>query len=171
MVANAAIMALGAIGTEAAAQTLAGLQVAPSLSRALARARITAAGHLKSDGANPQAVAIYRDLMQPAQPQFIRIAALKGLIGALPQAEAVNLVTEMVQGEDAAMREATVGPTRRPRMRRCRARSPRRFPTMKPSGQLILLGVLADLPDVAARPAALSLAEKAVRPGRPGGGG
>ena len=43
VVANAAIMALGAIGTEAAAQTLAGLQVAPALSRAQARARITAA--------------------------------------------------------------------------------------------------------------------------------
>src|ERR1039458_4751483 len=94
VVASAAILALGAIGTESAAQTLAGLQVAPSLSRVQARARITAAGHLENSGANPQAVSIYRDLMQSGQPQLIRIGALKGLIGALPQAEAVKLVTE-----------------------------------------------------------------------------
>ena len=160
VVANAAIMALGAIGTESAAQTLAGLQVAPALSRAQARARITAAGHLKNAGANPQAVAIYRDLMQPAQPQFIRIAALKGLIGALPQAEAVKLVTEMVQGEDAAMREATVAAYATSTDAALQSAVAAALPTMKSSGQLILLGVLADLPDVAARPAVLSLAEK-----------
>jgi HEAT repeat protein len=160
VVANAAIMALGAVGTEAAAQTLANMQVAPALSRAQARARITAAGHLTTDGANPQAVAIYRDLMQPAQPQFIRIAALKGLIGALPQAEAVKLMTEMVQGEDAAMREATVGAYATSRDAALQGAVAAALPTMKPSGQLILLGVLADLPDVAARPAVLTLVEK-----------
>ncbi|MGO8927171.1 MAG: HEAT repeat domain-containing protein [Limisphaerales bacterium] len=158
VVANAAIMALGAIGTESAAQTLAALQVAPALSRALARARITAAGHFRSDGANSQAVAIYRDLMQPVQPQFIRMAALKGLIGALPQAEAVQLVTEMVQGEDAAMREATVAAYMTSMDTALQNAVAAALPTMKSSGQLILLGVLADLPEVAARPALLSLA-------------
>jgi HEAT repeat protein len=162
--ANAAIMALGAIGTESAVQTLAALQVAPALSRALARARITAAGHLKSDGANPQAVAIYRDLMQPAQPQFIRVAALKGLIGALPQAEAVQLVTTMVQGEDAAMREATVAAYLMSTDRALQNAVAAALPNMRPSGQLILLGMLADLPEVAARPALLSLAGKESEP-------
>jgi len=157
VVANAAIMALGAIGAESAAQTLAGLPVAPSLSRAQARARITAAGHL---GANPQAVAIYRDLMQSGQPEFIRVAALKGLIDALPQAEAVQLVTEMVQGEDAAMREATVAAYLTSTDAALQSAVAAALPTMKSSGQLILLGVLADLPDVAARPALLSLAGK-----------
>jgi HEAT repeat protein len=161
VVASAAIMALGAIGTEAAAQTLAGLQVAPSMSRTQSRARITAAWHLKSEGANPQAVAIFRDLMQPAQPEFIRIAALKGLIGALPQAEAVKLVTEMVQGEDAAMREATVGAYATSTDAALQSAVAAALPILKPSGQVILLGVLADLPDVAARSAVLNLAEKA----------
>ena len=119
------------------------------MSRAQARARITAAGHLKNDGANPQAVAIYRDLMQPAQPQFIRVAALKGLIGALPQAEAVKLVTEMVQGEDAAMREATVAAYATSTDAALQSAVAAALPSMKASGQLILLGVLADLPDVA----------------------
>jgi len=160
VVANAALLALGAIGTESAAKTLAGLQVAPALSRAQARGLITAAGHLAGDGANPQAVAIYRDLMLPAQPQFIQIAALKGLIGALPQAEAVKLVTEMVQGEDAALREATVGAYATSRDAALQGAVAAALPTMKSSGQLVLLGVLADLPDVAARPAVLSLAEK-----------
>jgi HEAT repeat protein len=160
LVANAALLALGAIGTEAAAQTLAGLQVAPAMSRAQARGLITAVGHLASDGAKPEAVFTYRDLMQPAQPQFIRIAALKGLIGALPQAEAVKLVTEMVQGEDDAMREAIVGAYATSRDAALQGAVAAALPTMKSSGQLVLLGVLADLPDVAARPAVLSLAEK-----------
>jgi HEAT repeat protein len=159
-VANAGLLALGAIGTESAAQALAGLQVAPSLSRVQARARIAAAGHLKNGGANPQAVSIYRDLMQSGQPQFIRIAALKGLIGALPQAEAVKLVTEMVQGEDAAVREATVGAYATATDAALQNAVVSALPTMKSSGQLILLGVLADLPNVTARPAVLNLAEK-----------
>jgi len=158
VVATAAIMALGAIGTESAAQTLAGLEVAPALVRAQARARIAAAGHLKSDGANPQAVAIYRDLMQASQPQFIRVAALKGLIGALPQAEAVQLVTEMAQGDDTAMREATVAAYATSTDVALQGAVAEALPSMKGSGQLILLGVLADLPDVPARPALLKLA-------------
>ena len=157
VVAGAALLALGAIGTESAAQSLAGLQVAPALSRAQARARITAAWHLRNAGANPQAASIYRDLMQPAQPQFIRIAALKGLIGALAQAEAVKLVTEMVQGEDAAMREATVAAYATSTDVALQSAVASALPTMKSSGQLILLGVLADLPNVAARPAMLTL--------------
>lgn len=157
-VAEAAILALGAIGTEPAARTLTELQVAPPLARTQARARITAAGHLKNAGANPQAVAIYRDLMQPAQPQFVRTAALKGLIGALPQAEAVRLVTEMVQGEDVAMREATVAAYVASTDTALQSAVAAALPAMKSSGQLILLGVLADLPDVAARAPLLSLA-------------
>lgn len=160
IVANAAIMALGAIGTESAAGVLAGLQVTPALSRAQARARIAAAGHLKNAGANSQAVAIYRDLMQPLQPQFIRTAALKGLIGALPQPEAVKLVTEMLQGEDAAMREATVAAYATSTDTTLQSAVAAVLPSMKSSGQLILLGVLADLPDVAARPTVLGLAAK-----------
>ena len=160
VVAGAAIMALGAIGTESSAQTLAELQVAPALSRTQARARITAAGRLKSAGANLQAAAIYRDLMQTSQPQSIRIAALKGLIGALPQAEAVKLVIEMVQGEDAAMREATLAAYMTSTDAALQSAVASALPSMKSSGQLILLGVLADLPDVAARPAVLSLAGK-----------
>jgi HEAT repeat protein len=164
VVANAAIMALGAIGTESSAQTLAELQVAPALSRTQARARITAAGRLKTAGANLQAASIYRDLMQASQPQSIRIAALKGLIGALPQAEAVKLVIEMVQGEDAAMREATLAAYMTSTDTALQSAVASALPSMKSSGQLILLGVLADLPDVAARPAVLSLAGKESEP-------
>jgi HEAT repeat protein len=160
VVANAAILALGTIGTASSAHTLATLQVAPSLTRAQARARITAAGRLRNAGANSQAVSIYRDLMQPTQPQFIQIAALTGLIGALPQAEAVKLVTEMVQGEDAAMREATVAAYATSTDAALQSAVATALPSMKPSGQLILLGVLADLPGVAARAAVLNLAGK-----------
>ena len=66
----------------------------------------------------------------------------------------------MVQGEDAAMREATVGAYATSTDTALQSAVASALPTMKPSGQLILLGVLADLPDVAARPAVLGLAEK-----------
>ena len=164
VVAEAALMALGAIGTESAAQTLAALNVAPALSRTQARARITAAGQLKHAGANPQAASIYRDLMQSSQPQSIRIAALKGFIGALPEVDAVKLVTEMVQGEDAAMREATVAAYATSTDAVLQSAVALALPSMNPSGQLILLGVLADLPDVSARPSVLMLVEKETDP-------
>ena len=158
VVAGAAIMALGEIGTESAAQALAGLDPAPSLAHARGCAQITVAAHLKNAGANSQAAAIYRDLVQPGQPQSIRVAALKGWIGALLQAEAVKLVIEMVQGEDAAMREATLAAYMMSTDAALQNAVATALPTMKSSGQLILLGVLVDLPDVAARPSVLSLA-------------
>lgn len=151
LVAGTAIAALGAIGTEAAAKVLDGAKVPDSLARTLARARITAASHLTEAGKNAVAVGIFRSLMTPAQPQAIRIAALKGQIGALPQAQAAKLILDMVQGDDDAMRAATIAAYTSSRDQALKDRVAGELPTLKPAGQLILLGVLPDQPEVAAR--------------------
>ena len=107
-VAGAAMEALGQIGTVEAARFLDAANVPEVLSRTLARARIMAASRLVQARKGTEAAAIFRSLMADRQPQGIRIAALKGLIGALPRAEAAKLIIDMVQGEDASMRAATI---------------------------------------------------------------
>lgn len=163
-VANAAIMALGAIGTESAAQALTSLQVPASLYHARGCALITAAARLKADGADAQAITLYRDLLQPNQLQSVRVAALKGLINSLPQAEAVKLVVATLQGDDAAMREATSAAYLTTTNLALQNAVAAELPAMKPPAQLILLGVLADLPGVSARPILLSLVEQQADP-------
>lgn len=152
-VAGAALAALGAIGTSEAAKALESLSVPGALARAKARAQLSAAGRLAATDQAAGACAIFRTLLLPAQPASIRVAALKGLIGALPQAEAVQLVLEMVQGEDAALRGATVAAYAGSADRALQDAVAARLPELKPAGQLILLGVLADQPEVAARAA------------------
>ena len=150
LVAGTALAALGEIGP-AAAQVLNTAAVPETLARTLARARIAAAGYLAQSGAGPQAAEMFKNLMSPQHPQAIRIAALKGQIGALPQADATTLILEMLQGEDAAMRSATISAYTSSSDLALKNTVAAKLPSMKPAGQLILLGVLADQPDVAAR--------------------
>jgi HEAT repeat protein len=157
LVAGTALAALGQIGTEEAARVLEGANVPAPLARTLARARVAAASRLVAAGRNAQAVVILQNLMQPQQPQAIRVAALKGLIGALPGAEAVRLVVDMVQGEDTAMRSATIAAYSTSANTALKDAVAGELPAMKPAGQIILLGVLADQPEVAARAAVLNV--------------
>jgi len=166
-VAAAALAALGRIGTEPAAQALAGLAVREALARDRERARLTAAALLGREGHQAAAATVYRALMASSQPKAIRGAALQGLIEVLPQAEAVALLTETLQGEDAVLRTAALSAfvvSPNTALKNALAAA---LPGMKPAGQRILLGALADQPEVTARPALLSLAsatgESAVR--------
>ncbi|MBI5387559.1 MAG: HEAT repeat domain-containing protein [Verrucomicrobia bacterium] len=160
-VAGAAIAALGQIGTEQAALALDNARVPETLARTLARARLTAASHLAKSGSSAQAVAIYRGLMSAQQPQAVRVAALQGLIGALPLTDAVRLILDMLQGDDATMRAATISAFARSSDTAMKASVAAELPNMKPAGQLILLAVLADQPDAAARPGVLKVLNSA----------
>jgi HEAT repeat protein len=156
-IAGTAIAALGAIGTAEAATALADLQVPEPLARTKARAQIVAASRLTASGRGAAAAAIYRTLIPPPHPQAIRTAALKGLIGALPQVEAVALVIETMQGDDAAMRTAAIAAYTSSTDQALQDAAAAELPTMKPAGQIILLGVLADQTGVAARGPVLRL--------------
>ena len=85
VIAGTAIAALGEIGTEEAVQALDGLQVPAALARTLARAQIAAASRLAAAGRRSGGRCIYQSLLQPQQPEAIRVAALKGLLGTLPR--------------------------------------------------------------------------------------
>ena len=161
VVAAAAVAALGAIGTEDAAKALDGLQVPAALAPALARAKIAAAGRLAVAGKTAEAEKIYRPLMDVQQPKAIRVAALKGLIATLAQAEAVKLVIETVQGDDVALRAATIAALRGTADKTLAGAVAEQLPAMKRTGQLALLVVLADSPDVAARTGVLKVLEGA----------
>lgn len=158
-VAGAAIGALGEIGSEEAVRALEALQVPAALSRTLARAKIAAASRLASAGKKDPAAGIYQSLFQPQQPEAIRVAALKGLLGTLPQADAVKRFVEVVQTDDAAMRAAALAAFVGSSNRAMKDAMAAELPAMKPAGQLVLLGILADQGDVAARAGVLKVIE------------
>jgi HEAT repeat protein len=151
VVAGAAVAALGEIGTEEAAKVLNGLRVPEGLARTLARARIAVAGRLAAAGKGAEAAAIYRALIEPEQPRPVRVAALVGQIGSLGRAEAAKLIVELLQGDDAGLRTATLAALVGSTDKALRDAVADELPAMKPAGQLVLLGVLADLADVSAR--------------------
>ena len=161
MIAGAALAALGQIGTEEAASILNQAKVPETLARTLARAQMAAADRLAKANQSALAVGMFRSLMAAQQPQAIRIAALKGLIGALPHADSAKLIIDLVQGDDAAMRTATIAAYSGSTDKALKDTVAGELPSMKPAGQLILLGVLADQPEVAARPAILAVLKKA----------
>lgn len=158
-VAGAALAALGAIGTSEAARALDGIRPPAALGRTLARAQLTAAGHLAAAGPGPQAAGLYRRLLQADQPKAVRVAALKGLIGVLGRPEAVQLISDVVQGDDGDLRAAAISAYTGSADKALQDAVAEQLPAMKPAGQLLLLGVLADAADVAARPAVLKIIE------------
>jgi HEAT repeat protein len=151
LVAAAALAALGQIGTEQASQALDTMQVPKELAGALANARIVAASRLAQAGNGPRAAGIFKDLMSSAQAPAIRVAGLKGLIASLPRNEAVTMIIDLVQGEDAAMRSATLSAYASSADPALKDSVAQELPRMKPAGQVLLLGVLADQAGMAAR--------------------
>lgn len=161
LVAAAAIAALGQIGTDEAGQILASAQVPNDLARALAHARIVAATRLAQAGNAARAAATFKEMISPTQPPAIRVAALKGLIAALPRNEAVALIISMMQGEDAAMRTATISAYAVSTDKGLKDSVAEQLPNLKPNGQLLLMGTLADQDDVAARGPVLTVLKMA----------
>ncbi|MCU0874417.1 MAG: HEAT repeat domain-containing protein, partial [Pirellulaceae bacterium] len=158
-IAGAAITALGEIGTEEAARALDSLQVPTALTRTLARAKIAAANRLAAAGKTDAAAGVYQALLQPQQPEAIRVAALKGLLGTLPPAEAVRQFVDVIQGDDAALRTAALAAYVGSSNRALKDAVAAALPAMKPAGQLVLLGILSGEADVAARPVVLKVVE------------
>jgi HEAT repeat protein len=150
---------LGEIGTEEAARALDALQAPAALTRTLARAKIAAANRLAAAGQTEAAAGAYQALLQPQQPEAIRVAALKGLLGTLPPAEAVKRFVEVIQGDDEALRTAALAAYVGSSNRQLKDSVAAALPAMKPAGQRVLLGILAGEADVAARPAVLQVIE------------
>ena len=157
LVAGAAMGALGEVGTEEAAKALDAIQAPAGLSPALARAKIAAASRLAGAGKSAEAARIYATLVGAQRPQAVRAAALKGLVATLPRPDATKLVIETVQGAEDAMRTATIAALVASSDKAMKNAVAEQLPGMNLAGQLALLAVLADQPDVALRPAVLKI--------------
>jgi HEAT repeat protein len=151
LVAATALAALGQIGTEQASQALDTVQVPKELARARANARLVAATRLAQAGNGPRAADIFKDLMSSGPAPAIRVAGLKGLIASLPRNQAVKMIVDLVQGEDAAMRSAALSAYASSSDQALKDGVAEELPHLLPAGQLLLLGVLADQAGVAAR--------------------
>ena len=159
----AVLSALGQIGTEEANQVLSSAKVGPELQKDRNRARITAAWRLADSGKRPQAAAIFRELNIAAnQPTEIRIAAAKGLMMTLPGGEATTLMVQCLEGEEDLMRLAAIEAFAA--AGDAQDSIVARLPSMQPKGQLLLLGLVADLPEVAARKPVLQVLEQTTDP-------
>ena len=158
-VAKSAVFALGAIGTSEAATALdqVAAKAPAALARPIAQARITCAGLLAQAGKTAEAVAIYRALLENKAAPASRVAALRGLIASQERTAATKLITDMLQGDDAAMRTATLAALASSTDVALKTAVVQELPTLQPAAQKALLGLLPDEKDVAARPALLKL--------------
>jgi len=110
VLAEAAIAALGKIGTPRAANRL-GLvkrRVQPELRASVAEAQIVAAERLVQDGRTRHAQHVYRALLTPQEPDSVRVAAFFGLARLEGGAATMARVNEILESprEDAALRQA-----------------------------------------------------------------
>ena len=165
-VATAAVAALGEVGTKEAAKALeqAAAKGPEALGRPLARARVACAERLAAAGERAQAVEIYRSLMDPKQLTMFRIAGLKGLMAALERGEAVKLIAEMLQGDDAALKNATLSAFCTSTDKELKDAVVAQLPGFKPAAQAALLSLLGDQTDVNARAALLEIVQKGADP-------
>jgi len=159
-VAAAAADALGAIGSAEAAEALAAAakKAKGDLADTLRDARLRAAGRLAEAGDRTAAGAIYGDLFSDALPIRWRIAAMVGMVdGRCPGAAA--LVERALASGDAVLRASAIQASRRIADPSMTERLVKRLPMLASDDQVLLLEVLADRGDAAARPGVLKMVE------------
>lgn len=105
--AEAAIAALGKIGTKSAARKLASIEddVAVDLRPAVENARLAAAIALAESGREEAAENIYEDLAAPGRTDRVRVAAFLGMVN-IEEDEAMEMIMEALDGTDAPLRAA-----------------------------------------------------------------
>jgi len=108
-VAEAAVVALGKIGTPPAQATLANLrrQCPEPLTRAVAEASLTVAEQLVARNDAAGAAAIYNELLAAGRPDDLRRGALGGLLRTDPDGGEKRML-EVLGGNDAALKPAAI---------------------------------------------------------------
>lgn len=159
VVAEAAVGALGDIGTPDAARILeeAAAKAPEALKRPIAKARLTCASHLAETGKSDKAAAIYKTMLDNPPAPAARIAALRGLIASLERKEAAALIGRMLDGEDAGLRTATLAAYCGSADKELKDAVAAQLAGMKPAAQEALLGVLGGMPEVSARAGLLKI--------------
>lgn len=151
-VAVAAVSALGQIDGSRAAETLAELrgQTSGELRLLASDAYLKCAERFAAQGEQSKALAIYRQLYAPDEPEQIRIAALGGIVAAMKE-DAVEVILDVLKGEDQAMQSVAIEFIRRIPEARMDAVIAE-LPNLSVTSQAQLLSVLADRGDTAALP-------------------
>lgn len=153
--AEAAIIALGQIGTPGAQKTLAALRASgpPELRRPVAAASLDLAGQLAAKGNRKAATAIYQEYLDAGQPADLRRGAFGGLL-RLDRDGGQKRALEALAGNDAALKAPAIAVV--PELKN--AGASRAFaallPDLNPAEQVLLLQALAARGDAAARKAA-----------------
>ena len=165
--AEAAIIALGKIGTAGAQKTLAKLrQECPeTLSRAVAEASLSLAETLAAKGSPRLAAGIYTELLAPARPADIRRGAFGGLV-RLDRDGGEKRIVATLQGSDASLKPAAIAATVSVKADDASKKFAAELPKLEPHEQVLLIEALAQHRDAAARAAIqgqLGATDKSVR--------
>jgi type 1 glutamine amidotransferase/HEAT repeat protein len=146
--AEAAISALGKIGSDKAAAALgkARAKVSPELYLVWADAYLSCGDKFLSEKNVRSAVQIYRLLYTPREPFAVRAAALRGLVEAKPD-EAAKLILGELEGKDAKMQAAAIGLFREVPGGELAKAVLSKFDTLSPAGQVQVLSAVGDRGD------------------------
>jgi len=159
--AGAAAAALGKIGGEEAAKAVAGArpEAKGRMRMLLDNAYLQCADRLLAEGKKSEAEAIYEKLYAPEEKQYVRAAALRGLIAAGGE-KAIDLVMKPFTGDDAALQAAAAGYIRDIPGAEATKAFAAQLPKLTPDQQVLMLDALADRGDAAAATAVVAAATR-----------
>ena len=154
--ARAAVHALGRIGSSEAADALAKARVGGELRSVWADAWLRCADKMLAKGDGEAAATVYRKLFAKGNPRMIRIAALRGLVGA-EKARAVPTLLSLMRGDEADLAQAATRFAIELEGKEVTAALASALATMPAEAQVRLIDVLTDRKDPAAAPAVRGL--------------
>ncbi|HNR99327.1 MAG TPA: DUF1080 domain-containing protein [Planctomycetota bacterium] len=160
MLAQAAIRALGRIGTAEAAAALADAPVAREHRALAGDSALLCADGMLARGDAAGAAAIYRAYTERRHDPMVRLAAFRGLVLAEKE-KAVPLVLDLLDDRDAKIREAAyLFMGQMPGVETTKAFAAK-LPALPPASRAALIAVLAGRGDQAALPAVLAALDDA----------
>lgn len=153
-VAEAAVIALGQIGTGPAQETLAGLRRggAASLHRAVADASLQVADQLLARGNRRAAANLYTELMATGQPDDIRRGALGGLLRLDPDGGEERML-RVLSGRDETLKPVAIAALPELQRQNASEKFALTLPGLAPFDQILLVQALSQRGDAAARTA------------------
>ena len=160
IIATAAIAALGEIADSKATKALAQAKekMTGELRMKVLPAYLKCADRLLEKGEELQALAIYKQLNNPAEPPPIRFAALKGMIRSAGD-QANEMILTMLKADDSQMQTVASGLVKEIPVSQSIAGIVREIPHMLAASQVQLLTSLAERHDAESRQASMDAIE------------
>ena len=143
-VAQAAMGALGKVGNRAAWKVIASCSKAanPALQTALTEATVRCADALAGSGDRKTATPIYEGLLAPAQPDYVRRAALDALL-RLDKAHAQQRIFAVLRGPDSALKPVAIAEVRTLPAKNASEVFAAELPRLQPQEQVWMIDSLA----------------------------